>query len=86
MNKIIKIQGLGRGKRHVGADVQAAGGVWVHGLQRNVSSGHNFFGSVSPIKTDATFFLHKTLKPVFADFHREISPLSVSKNHRRLYG
>jgi hypothetical protein len=51
-----------------------------------VSSGHYFFGSVSPIKTDATFFLHKTLKPVFADFHREISPLRASKNHRRLYG
>ena len=41
---------------------------------------------VRPIKTDATFFLHKTLKPVFADFHREISPLRVPKKHRRLYG
>jgi hypothetical protein len=57
MSKNYQIQGLGRGKRHVGADVQAAGGVWVHGLQRNMSSGHYFFGSVSPIKTDATFFL-----------------------------
>jgi hypothetical protein len=38
------------------ADAQAAGSVWVHGLERNVSSGHYFFGSVSPIKTDATFF------------------------------
>jgi hypothetical protein len=39
----------------------------IHGLQRDVSSGHYIFGnnSVSPIKTDATFFLHKTLKPVF---------------------
>ncbi len=42
------------------------------------------FGSVGPIKTDATFFLHKTLKPVFGDLHREISPLSVPKKHRRL--
>ncbi len=31
----------------------------VHGLQRDVSSGHYFFGSVSPIKTDATFFFTK---------------------------
>jgi hypothetical protein len=53
----------------VGADAQAAGGAWVHWLQRDVSSGHYFFGSVSPIKTDATFFLHKSLKPVFADYH-----------------
>jgi hypothetical protein len=30
--------------------------------------------------------LHKTLKPVFADFHREISPLRVPKKHGRLYG
>jgi hypothetical protein len=44
-----------------------------------------FFGSVSPIKTDVTFFLHKTLKPVFCDLHREISPLNVPKKHRRLY-
>ena len=49
---------FGRGKRHLGAAAQAAGGVPVHGLQRDVSSGRYFFGSVSPIKTDATFFLH----------------------------
>jgi hypothetical protein len=54
-------------------------------LQRDVSSGHYIFGSVSPIKTDATFFLHKTLKPDFCNLHREISPLSVPKKHRRLY-
>jgi hypothetical protein len=83
---MIKIYDLGRGKRHLGAAAQTAGGVWVHGLQRDVSSGLYFFGSVSPIKTNATFFLHKTLKPVFADFHREISPLRVPKKHRRLYG
>jgi hypothetical protein len=59
----------------LGAAAQAAGGVWVHGLQRDVSSGLYFFGSGSPIKTDATFFLHKSLKPVFANFYREISPL-----------
>jgi len=35
---------------------------------------------VSPIKTDATFFVHKTLKPVLCNLHREISPLSVPKN------
>jgi hypothetical protein len=70
----------------VGAAAQAAGGVWVHGLQQDVSYGLYFFGSVGPIKTDATFFLHKTLKPVFADFHHEISPLRVPKKHRRLYG
>ena len=81
----MKLYDLGRGKRHLGAAAQAAGGVWVHGLQRNVSSGLYFFGSVSPIKTDATCFLHYTLKPVFCNLHRETSPLSVSKKHQQLY-
>jgi hypothetical protein len=48
--------------------------------------GYILFGSVSPIKTDATFFWHKTLKPVLADFHREISHFRLPKKHRRLYG
>jgi hypothetical protein len=56
------------------------------GINIPMSSGHYFAGSVSPIKTDATFFVHKTLKPVFGDFHHEISPLRVPKQHRQLYG
>ena len=56
--KFLKYRTLVVVKRHLGAAVQAAGGVTVHGLERDVSSGHYFFGSGSPIKTAATFFLH----------------------------
>jgi hypothetical protein len=42
------------------------------------------FGSVRPVKTDATFFALNT-ETFFCNLHCKISPLRVSKKYWRLY-
>ncbi len=75
----------------------AVSAIWAQLPRRQMAYGYMGFsamchlGSIflvawAPSKQTPHFLRHKTLKPVFADFHREISPLRVPKNYRRLYG
>jgi hypothetical protein len=75
----------------------AVSAIWAQLPRRQVAYGYMgcsamcrlgsiFLVAYAPSKQTPHFFLHKTLKPVFADFHCEISPLRVPKKHQRLYG
>jgi hypothetical protein len=40
----------------VGTDVEAAGELWVHDLHYEEEPGYYFFGNISPLNIDGSFF------------------------------